>query len=298
MDYLISGATGFIGRTLVNQLLALGQEVNYVGRQRSKAFDSRAAFHFWKADEPPPLDSISRLDAIIHLAGEPVAQRWNADVKRRIYESRVEGTHKLVSAISELKHKPSVLVCASAVGYYGDGGDELLTEESAAGEDFLSKVCIDWEREAFRAKELGVRVVVVRISVVLGRDGGALKKMLTPFRLGIGGRFGSGRQWMPWIHIEDLVQLFIYAAENRDVSGALNGCAPEPVRNADFVKALGRALHRPAILPMPKFALKLALGEVAHSITSSLRVMPEATQRTGFRFEYPQLENALNSLLG
>jgi uncharacterized protein len=297
MDYLITGASGFIGRRLVQRLLALGNEVNYLGRKRSSIIDSRAAFHLWNPDETPPLNSISRLDAIVHLAGEPVAQRWNDEVKQRIYTSRTEGTRKLVSAIGELKHKPSVLVSASAVGYYGDRGDEILTEESAPGHDFLAKVCIDWERQASRAREFGARVVIIRIAVVLGREGGALKRMLTPFRLGIGGRFGSGRQWVPWIHLDDLVRLFVYAAENSNVSGPLNGSSPQPVRNADFVQALSRALHRPAIVPVPTFALKLGLGEIAGSVVSSLRVVPEATERTGFQFEHPQLESALKSLL-
>lgn len=298
MDYLISGATGFIGRNVVKQLLALGHEVNYMGRRRSQRIDSRAAFHFWNANEAPPLNSISRLDAIVHLAGEPVAQRWNEEVKRQIYASRVEGTRKLVSAMSDLKHKPAVLVCASAVGYYGNRGDEILTEKSTPGDDFLAQVCIDWEREALRAREFDIRVAIIRISVVLGTDGGALNKMLTSFRLGIGGRLGSGRQWMPWIHIHDLVRLLIYSAENPTASGPLNGCTPQPVTNAEFVQALARALHRPAILPVPKFALRIVLGEVADALLSSLRVIPEATLRTGFEFEYPDLEGALKSLLG
>jgi uncharacterized protein len=297
VDYLITGASGFIGRRLVGRLLALGHEVNYLGRKRSGTLDSRAAFHLWNPDEPPPLNSISRLDAIIHLAGEPVAQRWNDEVKQRIYSSRTEGTRKLVSAISELKHKPSVLVSASAVGYYGNRGDEILTEESTAGDDFLAKVCIDWEREASRAREFGLRVVIIRVSLALGREGGALKSMLTPFRLGLGGRFGSGRQWVPWIHVDDLVRLFVYSAENSNVSGPLNGTGPQPVRNSEFVQALGRALHRPAILPVPNFVLKLILGEVADSVVNSLRVIPQATERAGFQFTYPELEGALNSLL-
>lgn len=297
MDYLITGATGFIGRKLVERLLAAGHEVNYLGRKRSDTLDSRVAFHLWKPDEPPPLDSISRLDAIIHLAGEPVAQRWNAEIKQRIYASRVEGTRKLVSAMAELRHKPVVIVSASAVGYYGNRGDEILTEQSAPGEDFLAKVCRDWESEALRAREFGFRVAMVRIAIVLGRDGGALKRMLTPFRLGIGGRFGGGRQWMPWIHIDDLVRLFIYAAENPAVSGALNGSSPHPVRNAEFAQALGRALHRPAFLTVPQSALKLVLGEAADSMVSSIRAIPEATQRTGFEFQYPELGRALESLL-
>jgi len=297
MDYLITGATGFIGKKLIQQLLSGGNEVNYLGRQRSNILDTRAAFYCWNPGEPTPLGSVPTMDAIIHLAGEPIAQRWNDAAKRRIYASRVEATRKLVTAIGELKHKPSVLVSASAVGYYGDRGDEVLTESSASGNGFLAELCIQWEREALRAREFGVRVVPIRIATVLGREGGALKKMLTPFRLGIGGPFGSGKQWMPWIHIDDLARLFIFAAGTDSVSGPLNGGSPQPVTNAQFTRALAQALHRPAVLPVPKFALKLALGEMVEFLFSSARVIPEATLQSGFEFTYPQLDAALRAAL-
>jgi len=221
MNYLITGATGFIGSKLVDMLLSEGNSVDYLGRKRSASVDSRAAFHCWNPSEKPPLNSVPTLDAIVHLAGEPVAQRWTKEGKERIYRSRVEGTRRLVSAIGELQHKPAVLVTASAVGYYGDRGNEMLTENSTPGKDFLAEVCLDWEREATRAEEFGVRVVRIRIGVVLGPDGGALKQMLRPFRLGMGGKLGSGRQWMPWIHIDDLLRLFAFAAGNASVSGPL-----------------------------------------------------------------------------
>ncbi len=297
MDYLITGATGFIGQQLVGNLLSAGNDVNYAGRRRSSTLDSRAAFHRWDPGQLPPLDSVPTLDAIVHLAGEPIAQRWNPEVKRAIRDSRVQGTQQLVTAISKLRHKPSVLVSASAVGYYGDRGDEMLTESSAPGSDFLAQICVDWEREALRARELGLRVVLIRIATVLGRDGGALKQMLTPFRLGVGGKFGNGRQWMPWIHLHDLVQLLIFAAENPTLDGALNGSAPGPVTNAEFNRAMGAALHRPAIFPAPKFALKLALGDLADFVLKSERVVPEATQRAGFSFKYPEIGEALRSLV-
>jgi uncharacterized protein len=297
MTYLVTGATGFIGRHLVAFLLARGDAVNYLGRRRSPTMDSRAAFHCWNSGEMPPLSSMPHVDAIIHLAGEPVAQRWNADVKRRIYSSRVDATRQLVSALSAMRYKPVALVSASAVGYYGDRGDEILTERSAPGDDFLAHVSVDWEREALRAREAGLRVATVRIGVVLGPDGGALKKMLPPFRLGLGGRFGSGRQWMPWIHIQDLVHLLVFAAANESVSGALNGSGPEPVTNARFTASLARALHRPAVLPVPKFPLKLALGEMADFLFSSSRAVPEAALNAGFRFEHPQIDAALRDLL-
>jgi uncharacterized protein (TIGR01777 family) len=278
-------------------LLSEGHSADYLGRRRSSNLDSRAAFHSWNSGERPPLNSVPPVDVIVHLAGEPVAQRWTVEVKERIYTSRVEGTRQLVSAIGELRHKPAVLVTASAVGYYGNRGDEVLTENSSPGADFLAKLCVDWEHEATRAREFGLRVVRIRIGIVLGRDGGALKQMLTPFRLGIGGRLGSGRQWMPWIHIDDLLRLFMFAASNSSIKGALNGSSPEPVTNAEFTRSLAHALHRPAIFPVPKFALKIAFGELANYMFASLRVVPEATKQSGFEFTYPELGRALNSLL-
>ncbi len=297
MNYLITGATGFIGGKLVSALLSGGHRVNYLGRKRSKELDSRAAFHCWNAEEKPPLNSVPRLDAVIHLAGEPIAQRWTKEVKQRIYDSRVAKTRSLVSTIGELRYKPAVLVCASAVGYYGNRGDEILTEESSPGSGFLADLCVKWEQEAFKAQEFGLRVVPIRIATVLGREGGALRKMLTPFKLGLGGKFGSGRQWMPWIHINDLVRLFIFAAENSSVSGPLNGSSPLAVTNAEFTKVLAGVLGRPAPWTIPKFALKLDLGEMADFVFDSLRVAPKATEQTGFRFEHPELREALQNLL-
>jgi uncharacterized protein (TIGR01777 family) len=297
MDYLLTGATGFIGQKLVKRLLNSNNGVNYLGRRRSTTLDSRAAFHRWDVGQLPPLDSVPTVDAVINLAGEPIAQRWNAEVKRRIRDSRVEGTRQLVTAISKLRHKPSVLVSASAVGYYGDRGDEILTESSPPANDFLAQICIDWEREALRAREFGLRVVLVRISTVLGRDGGALPKMLTPFKLGIGGKFGTGRQWMPWIHVDDLVELIVFAAGSSPIEGPVNASSPKPVTNNEFTKALAVALHRPALFPVPQFALRLALGEMADFAFKSERVVPAAAERASFPFQYPSLASALQSLL-
>jgi hypothetical protein len=218
-------------------------------------------------------------------------------LKERIYNSRVEATRKLVSAIGELQHKPAVLITASAVGYYGDRGDEVLTEDSAPGKDFLAQLCVDWEQEATRAREFGVRVARIRIGIVLGRDGGALKQMLMPFRLGIGGRLGNGRQWMPWVHVDDLIRLFVFAAENASIEGSLNGTSPEPVTNAEFTRRLAQVLHRPAIFPVPKFALKIRFGELADFMLASARVVPEAPTRSGFKFVYPELGAAFEELL-
>jgi uncharacterized protein len=254
---------------------------------------TQASFHPWDANQKPELNALSRIDVVFHLAGEPIAQRWSDDVKKRIYDSRVDGTRRLVAAIRELKHKPYVLVSSSAVGYYGDRGDQILTEAAPPAHDFLAEVCRDWEREAGHARELGLRVVPIRIATVLGRGGGALKEMLLPFRLGIGGKFGNGKQWMSWIHVDDLVRLFLFAADNSAVTAVLNGSSPNPVTNAEFTKGLGRAVHRPTIMPVPKFTLRIALGEMASFLFASQRVVPEAAQRAGFDFEYSALDQAL-----
>jgi uncharacterized protein (TIGR01777 family) len=296
MDFLITGATGFIGSKLVNALLARGDAVNYLSRRRSSKLDGRAAFHSWDGETLPPLNSVPRLDAIIHLMGEPIAQRWTPDVKERIRRTRVDATRQLVAAVRTLRHKPSIFISASAVGYYGNRGDEVLTETAAPGGGFLADVCIDWEREAQRASEFGLRVGNVRIATVLGREGGALPQMLTPFRWGVGGRFGSGKQWISWIHIDDLVRLFLYAADT-NLSGPLNGAAPQPVTNAEFTRALAHAVHRPAIFPIPRFAMNVALGEMAGFLFDSLRVVPAAVEKAGFRFEHPELAAALAGLV-
>jgi uncharacterized protein len=298
MTFLITGATGFIGKKLANLLLARGDAVNYLGRARSPQLDSRVAYHPWNnVKELPPLNSVPRLDAVVHLAGEPIAQRWTRAAKKRIYSSRVEGTRQLVTAIGNLRYKPKVLVSASAIGYYGDRGDETLIERSAWGNGFLTEVCRDWEREALRAREFGLRVVTPRFATVLGREGGALPKMLTPFRLGLGGKFGDGRQWMSWIHINDLLRLLLFAVENQAATGALNASSPRPVTNAEFTRTLAAAMRRPAVLSVPKIAVKLALGEMANLVFESLRVLPQATQQAGFRFEQPKLAGALHNLL-
>ncbi|HXE11560.1 MAG TPA: TIGR01777 family oxidoreductase [Bryobacteraceae bacterium] len=299
MTYLLTGATGFIGTRLAEVLLAKGSPVFYLGRKRSKQLDSRAAFQVWKepAGTISPLDSVPRFDAVIHLAGEPIAQRWTSDVKRKIKESRTLATRNLVEGIARLRHRPRVLVSASAIGYYGNRGSELLTETSGPGVGFLAELCQEWEREAEQARELGLRVVRIRTGVVLAKEGGALAQMLRPFRLGVGGAFGEGTQWMSWIHRDDLVRMFQWAAENEAVMGTLNGTAPEPVTNRDFTKALAVALHRPAVIPVPKFALRVALGEMASFLFDSIRAVPAAAKRGGFSFLYPRLDDALRAAL-
>jgi uncharacterized protein (TIGR01777 family) len=237
------------------------------------------------------------MDVVLHLAGETVAQRWNAASKERIRASRVDGTRRLVDVISRVRHKPRVLVTASAIGIYGDRGDEVLTEESRPGKGFLVDVCRAWEAEADRAAWAGVRVVKLRIGFVLGRGGGAMAKLGPLFRLGLGGPLGSGKQWMPWIHAQDVARLFLFAAE-QEVSGVLNAVSPNPVRNSEFTRTLGAAVHRPAILPVPGFALKLAVGELGQHMLDSARVVPEGTRHAGFEFQYPELRSALADVIG
>ena len=297
MTYLITGATGFIGVKLVDSLLRAGHTIHYLGRKPSDKLSGKAEFHQWTPGESSRLSGLPALDGVFNLAGEPVAQRWTPEIKKRIYDSRVEGTRSLVNSLHELRQKPPVLVSASAVGYYGDCGDSILTENQPAGDDFLAGVCAAWEQQAFAAREFGTRVVAVRISTVLGRDGGALEKLLPPFRLGLGGRFGNGKQWMSCIQVDDLVRLMLFAASTASVDGAMNGSCPQPVTNAQFTAALAHALHRPAFLPIPKAAMTLMMGEMAQFLFASLRVVPKKAEQSGFVFTYPQVETALQAIV-
>ena len=244
----------------------------------------------------PPDEALREADAVIHLAGEPVAQRWNEAAKQRIRDSRVEGTRHLVEAIAKLPRRPAALIAASAVGYYGSRGDDVLDESSGPGSGFLAETCVEWEREAFAAQTLGVRVVAVRTGLALDPAGGALGKMLPAFKLGAGGRLGDGKQWVPWIHLDDLVELYLFMLDNT-VSGVFNGTAPNPVTNGEFTHELGKTLHRPAIAPVPKFGLKLLFGEMADALFDSQRVVPKAAQAAGFSFRFPTVGPALQQLL-
>lgn len=291
MRITITGASGFVGTRLLTRLLADGHKLEVLGRRKPRA---DAGFTPWDA-----LDGEPRLppsDAVVHLAGEPVAQRWTPNVKRRIRDSRVEGTKALVAAMARLDPRPATLICASAVGYYGNRGDETLTETSPPGRGFLPETCVGWESAAESASQHGIRVVRLRIGVVLGREGGALAKMLPAFRLGAGGPLGSGRQWMPWIHADDLLGLIQFALQTQ-TSGAVNACAPNPVTNREFTKTLGAVLHRPAILPVPEFGLRLLFGEMAEILLDSQRVIPAAALAAGYRFAHPDLKNALAAAL-
>ena len=296
MKITISGASGLIGRRLLKTLSGNGNALQVLSRHAGTNMPGGIKVFPWDPGKgEPPADSLRDTDAVIHLAGEPVAQRWSAETKKRIRDSRVEGTRNLVQAMAKLRQPPSTLICASAIGYYGSRGDEVLTESSPAGAGFLPEVCVAWEKEAMAAEALGMRVARVRIGIVLDRRGGALKKMLPPFQMGVGGKIGNGQQWMSWIHLEDLVGIVRFALEN-PVKGAVNGVAPYPVTNRDFTKALAAAVHRPAIFPVPALALKLLFGEMSEVLLASQRVQPKEAEAAGYRYRFPQLEGALGDL--
>jgi len=250
--------------------------------------------------EAAPKAALADIDAVVHLAGENVAQRWTTAAKRAIRESRVQGTGHLVQGIEALAEgeRPCVLVSGSAIGYYGTHGDEPIDEETPAGSDFLAQTCAAWEMEAQRPERFGMRVVRVRTGVVLSREGGALGKMLPPFRLGVGGPVADGRQYISWIHTDDVVGIVLAAIDGEEWSGAVNATAPDPQRNRDFSKALGRVLHRPALLPVPGMALRLLYGEMAEIVTGGARVLPAKALVLGYEFRHPELEGALRAALG
>jgi uncharacterized protein (TIGR01777 family) len=296
MRTLITG-TGLIGRALLPRL----EKAVVLTRDPARAGTRLGAVeaHAWEpATGPPPLAALRDVDIVFNLAGEPVAEgRWTAERKRRIRDSRVLGTRHLVAAIAEMERRPRVLVSASAVGYYGDRGDEELDESSAAGRGFLAEVCVEWEREALAATQLGVRVVCVRTGIALAPGGGALARMLPPFRMGLGGPLAGGRQWMPWVHLEDVVGLLLHASRDARVRGPMNGVGPRPVTNAEFTRALGLALHRPALLPVPRMMLRAAFGEMGEVLTASQRVFPRVAEHCDYVFGYAELRDALGSIL-
>ena len=273
MRITITGASGLIGRGLTKALEQRGDEVTPLSLRKETDLTAK----------------LEGRDAVVHLAGEPVAQRWTDEAKRKIRDSREQGTRRLVDALTGTSVK--ALISASAVGYYGPHGDERIDEDAPPGSDFLAGVCVAWEREAERAEQ---RVVLVRTGVLLDKNGGALEKMLLPFKLGAGGPIAGGDQYMPWIHIDDVVGIYLAAIDN-DWSGPVNATAPEPVTNREFSKALGRALHRPAVLPTPGIAIKALYGDMAVIVTAGQRVVPRRTLELGYAFRYPELDAALRA---
>lgn len=297
MRCLVTGGTGFIGRHLVRRLeqpVVAGRSIRKIKRLLGDVIPS-----YWDAGTPLNKSVLADVDTVFHLAGESVFNgRWNEARKQRIMDSRLLGTRNLVASLASLDTPPKVLVCASAIGYYGPRGDETLTEASAPGTDFLARVCQSWEEEARQAEKLGIGVVSIRTGVVLGIDGGALPQMLLPFRLGLGGRIGSGSQFMSWIHIDDLVGILLHAATESDLRGPVNGVAPQAVTNREFTATLAKVLHRPAFLAVPAPVLRITLGEFAEVLLGSQRVVPEKILRAGYTFRYPELKGALHDLLG
>jgi len=299
MRVTVTGATGRIGTRLVGALRKRGDDVTVLSRNPDKARATlQVEAHAWQPEsEPAPAAALAGRDGVVHLAGEDVAQRWSDDAKRRLRSSRELGTRNLVTGLREADPRPGVLVSSSAVGFYGPRGDEPVPEDAAPGDDFLGQLCVTWEREASAAEELGLRVVRVRTGIVLDKDGGALAKMLPFFRLGVGGPVAGGRQYMAWIHVDDLVGIYLAALDGEHWSGAVNATAPTPATNKEFSEALGRALHRPALAPVPSFAIRALYGEMAQIVITGQRAVPQRTQALGFGFAHSELDEALRSAL-
>ena len=300
MRVAVTGATGLVGSALVRALRERGDEVTALSRDPAGA---RASLDVdavaWRPlEEPAPAAGLAGRDAVVHLAGESVAQRWTAQARRRIRDSRVAGTDNLVAGLRAAEPRPSALVSASGVGYYGARGDEELDESAEPGDDFLARVCVEWEAAARRAEELGVRVVTVRTGVALARTGGALARMLPFFRAGVGGPVAGGRQYVPWIHLDDLVGIYLAALDGDRWAGPVNACAPEPATNRQLSRALGRALHRPAFAPVPGLAVRALYGRMAQVVTEGQRAVPDQARRLGYGFRHPDLDEALRSALG
>jgi uncharacterized protein (TIGR01777 family) len=304
MKVLISGSSGTVGTALRTALHAKGHDILRLVRPatpREPRNPSTGQLDVaWNPGVDEPLDPAAEgTDTVIHLAGASIGDaRWTAQRKVLLRDSRVAGTHHLVDALARLRRPPRLFIAASAIGFYGDRGDELLTESSAPGADFLASLTCDWEAESMRAAQFGARVVTLRFGIILAKNGGALPRMALPFRLGAGGRIGSGKQWMSWVTLADIVAIIGHAASTDSLSGPVNAVAPHPARNAEFAAALGRVLHRPAIFPTPAFALRLALGEMAGALLfSSQRVQPQKLEQSGYRFLNPDLLPALESVL-
>ncbi len=304
MKIAIAGATGFVGSRLVERLQAEGHSILVLARdpERARRVFPQAAFPGLEVVPYTPLvagewqKSISGCDGVVNLAGEPISERWTADRKRRILESRQVGTERIVEAIAQADIKPGVLVNASAIGYYGTSETVAFEESSPPGNDFLAEVCKAWERAAHGVEAAGVRLVILRTGIVLG-NGGAIAKMIPPFRLFAGGPIGSGRQWFSWIHRDDLVSLILQALTNPTMAGVYNATAPNPVRMAEFCQTLGSAMHRPSWLPVPPFALELLLGDGAVVVLEGQQVLPKRTLETGFVYQYPQVKTAIAEVL-
>lgn len=304
MRVAVTGATGVIGRHAIGAIVERGDQVIALSRDPEGARQKLGAqvdAHAWPdpKSSPPPTAALDQADAVLHLLGEPIAQRWTDDAKREIRDSRVLSTRSLVAAIASLpeERRPRVLVSQSATGYYGARGDEPVNESDPAGDDFLARVTVEWEREADQATAAGVRVATTRTGVVLSAQGGALEKMLPPFKLGVGGPVAGGRQYVPWVHLDDVVGAMLRCLHDDAASGPVNVTAPNPVTNAELSKTLGRVLHRPAVLPVPALALKALYGEMATIVLTGQRAVPARLGELGYAFGHPDLEAALRDVL-
>lgn len=299
MKLVIAGASGFIGTMLLQRLRQRGDELVLLSRKPHPGVAApNGKWLVWEPGKSGPWqEAVDGANGIVNLAGEGIAdKRWTEEQKERIRASRIESTRALVDAIAKAKSKPQFLLNASAVGYYGPHGDEMLTEESPPGKDYLAGVCVAWEAEARKANELGVRVALLRTGIVLARGKGALAKMVTPFKFFVGGPLGSGKQWMPWIHIEDEIGLIVFLSENPKAEGSFNATAPNPVTMEEFCQALGKVLNRPAWASVPASVLTLLLGEMADMVLGGQRALPKAAEKLGYNFKYPVITEALESL--
>jgi uncharacterized protein len=296
MKVLVSGAKGLVGDALTKSLIKDGDQIVSLVR-RATSSESEIEWHPNQAELD--ISKLEGFDVVVHLAGESIASgRWTDEKKQKIVDSRVKGTTLLSEKLAQLSNPPSTFISASAIGYYGNRGDELLTEQSSAGNDFLSGVCTAWEKATSAAETKGIRTIHARFGIILDTEGGALKQMLMPFRMGVGGKIGDGKQWMSWIALDDVIRGLKYLIDKPSVKGAVNFVAPHPVTNAEFTKVLGQAVSRPTIFPMPAFAARLAFGEMADALLlSSAKVQPKVLREHGFEFEFPTLQGALTKIL-
>jgi len=298
MHVLVTGCTGFVGAHLVPFLLEKGHQITGIARRRPAQMAGHPAFRFIAADGTQPgdwQDAVQEADAVINLAGLSIFRRWSEKTKKQIYDSRIQTTRNLVDALPE--DKSLVFLSTSAVGLYGPRGDEIVDESASAGDDFLARLSVDWEGEARAAEKKGARVVIDRFGIVLDKDGGALANMLPAFRMFVGGPLGSGRQWFPWIHLDDLMAAHAFVLETPEAAGPFNFTAPEPVRNRDLARTIGRVLKRPSFFKVPGFVLRAAAGEFGNVLLTGQQAVPRKLMDMGFRFKYPELDDALRASL-